>query len=317
MGFVPTIDLRDDRASVSAAIDDACRRVGFFQVIGHELDHDLEHSAWEAARAFFELPLSDKMAVRIPTGDAYGYGPFAAERLAASRGETTPPDLKETFSVGPDVGHGAAIDDPAAAFVFSSTPWPAAMPTLEPVMRSYYDALATLVERIMSLMALGLALPADTFDRSIDRHTSALRLLHYPDLTEIGVAPGQLRAGAHSDYGTLTLLRQDDSPGGLQVRDVSGSWHDVPAVDGAYVVNVGDALERWTNDRWRSTLHRVAVPQFDGDRHADRQSIAFFHNANWDAMIECLQSCIAPGELPRYAPTTAGRHLMAKFRSTQ
>lgn len=317
MGFVPTIDLRTERASVAAAIDDACRRVGFFQVIGHELDHDLECSAWSAARAFFELPDADKSAVRIPTGDAYGYGPFAEERLAASRGETTPPDLKESFSVGPAVGHGAIIDDPAAAFVFSPTPWPAAAPELESVMREYYDALASLVEQIMALMALGLGLPADMFDHSIDRHTSALRLLHYPDLAEIGVAPGQLRAGAHSDYGTLTLLRQDDAPGGLQVRDVSGSWHDVPALDGAYVVNVGDALERWTNDRWRSTLHRVAVPPVDGVRNADRQSIAFFHNANWDAAIECLPGCVAAGESPRYAPTTAGQHLMDKFRSTQ
>lgn len=317
MGFVPTIDLRGARDEVAAAIDDVCRRVGFFQVIGHDLDPDLEGSAWSAARAFFELPDADKMAVRIPTGDAYGYGPFAVERLAASLGEITPPDLKETFSVGPRVDHSRAIDDPAEAFVFSPTPWPAAMPELGVVMRAYYDALATLVERIMALMALGLGLPATTFDAAIDRHTSALRLLHYPDLDDIGVAPTQLRAGAHADYGTLTLLRQDDAPGGLQVRDVSGTWHDVPAVDGAYVVNVGDALERWTNDRWRSTLHRVAVPPPDVGRNADRQSIAFFHNANWDAVIECLPGCVAPGEAPRYEPVTAGRHLMDKFRSTQ
>ncbi len=317
MAFVPTIDLRGDPAEVATAIDESCRRVGFFQVVGHGLDPSVEAAAWSAARGFFELPDTAKLAVRIPNGDAYGYGPFAAERLAASLGDATPPDLKETFSVGPSADRGAAVDDPAAAFVFSTTPWPRAMPELGPVMRAYYDTLAILVERIMALMAIGLGLPDDAFVTAIDRHTSALRLLHYPDTADLDVEPSQLRAGAHSDYGTLTLLRQDDAPGGLQVRDVSGGWHDVPAVEGAYVVNVGDALERWTNDRWRSTVHRVVVPGPDAGRDAERQSIAFFHNANWDAVIECLPSCLAPGETPRYDPVTAGRHLMDKFRSTQ
>jgi isopenicillin N synthase-like dioxygenase len=185
------------------------------------------------------------------------------------------------------------------------------------VMRDYYDQLAGLVHRLMTRMAIALDLPADVFDTAIDRHTSALRLLHYPDLSDHDVEQGQLRSGVHSDYGTLTLLRQDDAPGGLQVRDVGGSWHDVPAVDGAYVVNVGDALERWTNDRWRSTLHRVVVPAEPPWRDCDRQSIAFFHNANWDAVIECLPGCAEPGVAPTYPPVTAGRHLMDKFRSTQ
>jgi isopenicillin N synthase-like dioxygenase len=188
---------------------------------------------------------------------------------------------------------------------------------MEAALRAYYDAVAILVERVMSLMALGLGLSSDYFESFIDRHTSALRSLHYPDLRGYGVEPGQLRAGAHSDYGTLTLLRQDDAPGGLQVGDVAGTWHDVPAVEGAYVVNVGDALERWTNNQWKSTLHRVVVPPADTDRDCSRQSLAFFHNANWDALIECLPTCLPDGEQPRHAPITAGRHLMDKFLSTQ
>jgi isopenicillin N synthase-like dioxygenase len=115
----------------------------------------------------------------------------------------------------------------------------------------------------------------------------------------------------------LTLLRQDDAPGGLQVIGVDGAWHDVPAIDGAYVVNVGDALQRWTNDAWRSTVHRVVVPPDGLDRDCSRQSMAFFHNANWDAVIDCLPTCVRAGEQPRHAPITAGQHLMDKFRSTQ
>lgn len=312
---IPVVDLRGRSSEVAREIDDACHRVGFLQIVGHGLDPGVEAAAWAAAQAFFRLPLDAKLAVSIPPGDAYGYGAYRAERLAASLGAATPPDLKETYSVGPDDDTCAAgaSSDAAAAFVFSRTPWPSALPDMEASMRAYYDALAGLVERLMGLMAVGLGLDGDHFVPDIDRHTSALRALHYPDLAGVDVEPGQLRAGAHSDYGTLTLLRQ--SGPGLQVVGVDGQWHDVPVVEGAYVVNVGDALERWTNDRWRSTVHRVVIPP---DRAAgDRQSMAFFHNANWDAVIECIPTCLAPGEQPRHAPITAGRHLMEKFRSTQ
>ena len=317
MAVVPTIDLAGDPASVPAAIDEACRTVGFFQIVGHGVDPVLEARAWAVAQEFFGQPDAVKSGVGIPTGDAYGYGPFRAERLAASLGDVTPPDLKETFSVGPLPGRAEVAADPAAAFVFSPTPWPSTMPSMASIMSEYYDLLASLVARLMSRMAVALGLDPHVFASSIDRHTSALRLLHYPDLRGRGVEPGQLRAGAHSDYGTLTLLRQDDAPGGLQVRDVGGRWHDVPAVDGAYVVNVGDTLARWTNDRWRSTVHRVVVPPADSVHDCSRQSIAFFHNANWDAVIECLPGCAEPGEMPTYPPVTAGQHLMNKFRSTQ
>ena len=319
MGLVPTIDLRGEIAGMAAEIDRAASEVGFFRVVGHGLDPAVEAAAWQAARDFFALDERRKLAVRIPPGDAYGYGPFAAERLAASLGEVTPPDLKETFSIGPDLDAVAAevAADPAARFVFSPTPWPSGLPGFEATMRAYYDDLASLVERIMAVMAIAVALPADAFAAAIDRHTSALRLLHYPDTDGREVEPGQMRAGAHTDYGTLTLLRSDDAPGGLQVRDLGGTWHDVPPVDGAYVVNVGDALARWTNDRWRSTLHRVVVPPGNHASTTERQSIAFFHNANWDAVIECLPTCLAEGEAPGYEAVTAGRHLMDKFRSTQ
>ena len=209
------------------------------------------------------------------------------------------------------------LDDPAAAFVYSPNRWPSRLAAMEPSFRAYYEAMADLVSRVMAAMAAGLGLDADYFEPFIDRHTSALRALHYPDLAGHDVEPGQLRAGAHTDYGTLTLLRQDDAPGGLQLRGAAGEWHDVPAVPGAFVVNVGDALQRWTNDRWRSTLHRVVVPPPDAHRNCERFSMAFFHNANWDAVIECIPTCVGPGEAPRHAPVTAGRHLMDKFRSTQ
>ena len=175
--------------------------------------------------------------------------------------------------------------------------------------------MADLVGRLMTLFAEALQLPGDFFDPRIDRHTSALRVLNYPALTE-PAKPGQLRAGAHTDYGTVTVLCADDAPGGLEVL-VEGRWTPAPIVAESLIVNLGDAMARWTNDRWRSTLHRVANPPVAVAATSRRQSIAFFHNANWDAVIECIPSCLVAGESPRYAPVTAGDHLMSKFRSTQ
>jgi isopenicillin N synthase-like dioxygenase len=163
----------------------------------------------------------------------------------------------------------------------------------------------------MSTMALGLGLAPEHFAPMIDRHTSAMRALRYPGRDTAGdLDDAQLGASAHTDYGTLTILLADPVQGGLQVQDPSGGWHDVEAPWGSFVVNLGDAMERWTNDRWRSTMHRVTVPT------ARRQSIAFFHNANWDAVIECLPTCLPLNTEPKYAPIAAGPHLMQKFRST-
>ena len=315
---IPVVDLSGPSARVASELDRACSEVGFVQVVGHGLDADVEQAAWECAHRFFTLPEGGKCEVAIPPGDAYGYGPYRVERLASSLGVATPPDLKETFSIGPfEAPPGLLADEPAAAFSFSPNRWPDALPEMEPVMRRYYDDLAVLVDRILSLMATSLGLPADHFTPLTDQHTSALRLLHYPDLGGTPAEPGQLRAGAHSDYGTLTLLRQDDAPGGLEVLATDDSWVAVPAVDGAYVVNIGDALERWTNGRWRSTLHRVVLPPAGVNRSTERQSIAFFHNANWDAVIDCLEPCRPEDPADLLPPITAGRHLMEKFRRTQ
>jgi isopenicillin N synthase-like dioxygenase len=138
------------------------------------------------------------------------------------------------------------------------------------------------------------------------------RALHYPNQPDAPLE-GQLRAGAHSDYGSLTIVRQEDRPGGLQVLDHSGEWVDVPVVDGGLVVNIGDLMAEWTNDRWVSTMHRVVNPPRDAAGDSDRVSLVFFHQPNYDAVIECLPSVLGPGEEPKYAVTTSGQHLYDKF----
>jgi isopenicillin N synthase-like dioxygenase len=316
--IIPVIDLEDPDAPT--LIDGACRHTGFLMVTNHQVDRVVIDTAWTAATRFFDLEVVDKMAVAMPyPGYPYGYAPMQGERLAASLGDATPPDLKETFSMGPIERPEHQPADAAEAFVYESTPWPPALPEFQPALQSYYAAMSVLVARIMRLFADALQLPSDFFDSRIDRHTSALRVLNYPALVE-EPEPAQLRAGAHTDYGTVTVLRADDAPGGLEVLVPSprgDRWTAVPLVPESLIVNLGDAMARWTNDRWRSTLHRVVTPPAGVAATSRRQSIAFFHNANWDAVIECIPSCLAAGESPRYAPVSAGDHLMSKFRSTQ
>ena len=258
---IPVIDLQNQHAAIQIAR--ACEDTGFLVVINHGVDQAVIDAGWHAATRFFDLPLADKMAVAMPyPGYPYGYAPMQGERLAASLGDDTPPDLKETFSMGPIERPAHPPADPAEAFVYEPTPWPSALPELQPSLEAYYSAMSDLVARIMTLFADALELPSNFFESRIDRHTSALRLLNYPALNE-PPEPGQLRAGAHTDYGTVTVLHADDSPGGLEVLVPSRTgdrWTAVPVVAESLIVNLGDAMARWTNNRWRSTLHRVVTP---------------------------------------------------------
>ena len=299
-----------ERAAVGDAIDLACREVGFFTVIGHGVDPALIDELHRAALAFFDLPLDDRLTVAMPEpGSPYGYSPLQTEALNRSLGGAAPPDLKETFNVGPIDPPPRPLDemaDPDERAVYSPNSWPPALPELRPAVESYYRAMVSLSATLMEALAVALGLPDHAFAGQIDRHGSALRLAHYPDLGHPQAAGG-LRAGAHTDYGTLTILWTDGEPG-LQVEAIDGTWLDVEPVDGGLIVNLGDLMQRWTNDRWRSTMHRVLPVE------GRRLSIPFFHNANWDAVVECIIDDATPA---RYPPTTAGRHLMDKFRSTQ
>lgn len=338
---IPVIDLSGDTEAVVTAIGEACRTYGFFTVVGHGVPKEIDQRAWDQARAFFDLADEQKREVVMPeAGYPYGYAPFAFERLASSLGDVTPPDLKETYTVGPVDDAPRPAVDPDEAWARLPTLWPSVLPAAKPAFEDYYRAMSDLAQRIMQLCALALNLDEHYFDLLINAHISALRFLNYPELATPPL-PGQLRAGAHTDYGTITILRQEQKLGGLQVlspsvsgltstsglkttstsqtaaRSQSEKWVDVPYVSGSYVVNLGDAMARWTNDRWRSTLHRVLTPPVDANEPTRRQSIAFFHNANWEAIIECLPTCHSATETPTYAPIAAGPHLMAKFQSTQ
>jgi isopenicillin N synthase-like dioxygenase len=172
----------------------------------------------------------------------------------------------------------------------------------------YFAAVSGLGERLRRLFAEALGLGEEGFEDAFRGHSSSLRVINYPELAA-DVEPGQLRAGAHTDYGCMTILRTENAPGGLEVQTRGGEWVAVEAVPESFVVNLGDMMPRWTNDRWAATLHRVGNPApGPGSR---RQTIVFFHDPRTDALIEPI---LRGGEEPRYEPVTAGEHVLAKAK---
>jgi isopenicillin N synthase-like dioxygenase len=323
---VPVIDIapfRDGdaagKAAVARQVGQACRDIGFLIISGHGIDPALIERTDAVSRKFFDLPLEDKMAVVRPAMDVTrGYIPIETEAVAASRGEKTAGDLNESFMIGPvDVDPSDPYyTRPEAGKHFHPNLWPAAPDGLRETYTAYYRAMGDLAARFMRIFALALELPEAFFDDKIDRHISRLRIRNYPEQAT-PPKPGQLRAGAHSDYGSLTILKAEANPGGLQVFNKEGEWVDVPIMEGTYIVNLGELMARWTNDAWVSTLHRVVNPPAEHALGSRRQSIIFFHNPNYDADITCIPSCAGADNPPKYPPTTSGDHLRNQFVRTQ
>jgi isopenicillin N synthase-like dioxygenase len=316
----PLIDIstfakgRNAKRLLAHRVDEICRHTGFMAIVGHGLSDEMIAHTWNATRRFFDLPLEQKLEVKMPyTGYPYGYAPLQMEALAGSLGYTSPSDLKESFSIGPLDRPLIAAGDPGVDYRLAPNLWPREPADLKEAWCPYYHSMGELAALLMRIFALGLGLEENFFEDKIDQHTSAMRALNYPHQT---LAPkiGQLRAGAHTDYGSLTILLSEPALGGLEIFTPEGKWLAVPLVPGAFIVNIGDLLARWTNDRWISTLHRVVCPPLGESRETRRQSIAFFHQPNWDAEITCLPTCLAPGAKAKYPSVTSGVHLREKFR---
>ena len=306
------------RSALAAEVDRTCREIGFMVIAGHGVDPDLIAEVEAMSRAFFDLTLEEKMRIVRPAPDVTrGYQPFKAEVLVRSRGGNAAGDLNESLMIGPvDVTDAPYYTAPAAGRHFAENLWPERPPGLRQAYETCYRVMDSLAIDLMRLFALALELPESYFDSSVDHSISRLRVRNYP-APEVAPEPGQLRASAHSDYGSLTILKTEDRPGGLQVLGKDGDWLDVPHRPGCFVVNIGDMLARWTNDRWVSTLHRVVNPPLERAAESRRQSVVFFQNPNYDARVSCLPSCTDAANPPKYPPTTSGGHLREKFLSTQ
>lgn len=288
---VPVIDLTANDARVVEQVGAACERIGFFTITNHGVPAEVIDGAWRAARAFFDRPEVEKMALAL--GDREGlmanlpqYYPFQEEALAAGLGVKTPGDLKESIGFGPNDG---------------GRPWPAEPAELRPAMKRYFTAMLALGDRLRHVLLEALGRPGDMLDDLFPPNGGAsyLRAINYPE--QESVLPLQMRAGAHTDYGCLTILRSQDSAGGLQVKDRDGRWIDLQGLDDSFVINIADAMSVWSNDRFVSTLHRVVTPPDALVAGSRRQSIAFFYNPAADALIEPI---VAQGAQARYDPIT-------------
>ncbi|MEM7301953.1 MAG: 2OG-Fe(II) oxygenase family protein [Pseudomonadota bacterium] len=297
------------RQRYAAQLDDICRSTGFVAVSNHGVSERVIENIWSSATDFFDQPAPVKSKSSAPEpGYPYGYIGPGVEALAKSKGVETPPDLKETFNGGPANVPPGITDPDALAFCYAPTIWPE-LPGFREAWQTYYQAMDDLAGRIMRAFAAALQLPENRFESAISHPISALRAIHYP-ATDASALENQERAGAHTDYGSLTILLPQPGSRGLQVEHPTEGWIDVPPVEGAFVINIGDLMARWTNDRWVSTLHRVV----HRPNQPRRFSLAFFHQPNWDAAIDCLPSCI--GDAAKYDTVNSGPYLMSKFQST-
>ena len=321
-GRVPLVDLsgafepgrRRDHAV--EAIRRACEEVGFLVITGHGVSSETVQRIEEVSRQFFALRITEKMKLMCPEGNRRGYKPLGGTLLASSRGVETPPDLCELYLVhrfdDPEAARRAGLREGREAF-FAPNVWPDPEQVLNfrETFETYYAVMEGLAARLMGLMALALGLNENWFDDKIADHVTALSAVHYPALDEAPL-PGQYRRGPHSDWGSLTVLHHDGGPG-LQIISPEGQWEDVPVVRGSFVVNIGDLMAMWTNDRWVSTVHRVVVP---ADDWPERISIAFFHQPTYDARIECIPTCTSTDDPPRHEPTTSGEWLESMIDKT-
>jgi isopenicillin N synthase-like dioxygenase len=312
--LVPVVDLKADDAVLR--IDDACRSIGFLSIVNHGVHRATIDRMLVETSEFFALPLPEKLALLPPRPDVdRGYAPKGSEGLVYSLGvDRGPPDLFEAFNIGPDSWPpGDPVYEAERDRFFAPNIWPARPAGLRRALVAYFDAVQALAHRLTGSFASALGVDRGFFVDKTDHSTDTLRVNHYerrpgePDPTA-----GQMRMGAHTDYGIVTVLYADPVPG-LQIVGPDGEWHDVMPAEGALLVNLGDLLAEWTNDRWRSTLHRVVPPRPSATGGVRRRSVAFFHDGNYDALVECVPTCQSVDRPPKYRPVLAGEHLMAKL----
>lgn len=291
-------------AAVVAEVRHACEQVGFFYLAGHGVAQAVIDAAFEATREFHAMPLEDKMRLKINENNI-GYLPVnQSMQRATTVHRNTRPNYNESYFIS----HDRSDDHPdvvAGKPLRGRNQWPAGRERMRSAMRRYFKALEGAAERMLPVLARSLDMPAGYFAPFFanEAHIN-LRFLHYPpqdtqDDEQFGQAP-------HTDNSFITMLAREDVPG-LAVRLPSGEWLAPPVIPGTFLVNLGNMMKRWSNDRFLSTPHGVL-----NDAGVERYSIAFFYSPNVASTIECLPSCTDPGDPPHYPPALY-RDLILEF----
>ncbi|KAI8808724.1 hypothetical protein BJ742DRAFT_258635 [Cladochytrium replicatum] len=318
---IPVIDFgrfiaggEEGRRAVGEQIIRGYNQVGFLYLKNHGINEELLARVFEQSKAFFALPYEKKMESKYISPEANrGYSPPGSEKLGQSLDKNeieklreTSEDLKESIEIGFD------------QHPVWKNPWPQHNPNFKSVMNEFFNECDALQLTIMSALATGLGLHRDFFRPLCDGKDNNLRLLHYPPVkSQFMHQPGQKRANEHTDYGSITLLFQDDT-GGLEVQLPSGEFIPAPPIEGTVIINAGDLLERWTNNKIKSTMHRVvspSVPSTDG-QYSARYSVVYFCSPNYDALIDVLDICLAEGETKKFPPILSGDYLVQRLSAT-
>lgn len=296
---------REMRRQTAIAISEAASAIGFFYISNHGIPAALTNEAFHQIKRFFALPAERKMQVHIGQSKNHrGYFEIGRENFDPSVYERG--DYKEGFHIGRDLSPG----DPEFGLPLrGANQWPEGLLEFKGVMLAYSEACLDLGIALMRAFAIALALPEHFFDRHFDKPLPTLRPLRYPPQNG-GISYAQVGCGEHTDFGCLTILAQDDV-GGLQVKNRRGQWISAPAIEGALLVNVGDMLARWSNDRFVATPHRVINASAQ-----ERYSLPFFVDPNFDADLTVLPTCVSEANPARYLPTTAGRYFLDRINST-
>jgi isopenicillin N synthase-like dioxygenase len=294
-------------AAAAAEIDAVFREIGFLLVTGHGIEPAVKERMLEYMRRFFALPMEDKERIAIGRSPCHrGYVGIATETLDDAN--TLSGDLKETIDSGAE--HGPDHPEVLAGTPLHGPNQLPDVPGFRDAWQAYFEQAIEAAERVQRGVALALGLPVDFLLDLPGETLYHFRMIHYPPQHRLPPAEGQLGCGAHTDYGSVTLLT-DDGVGGLQVMRRDGTWIDVDVPPDHVVVNLGDLMAIWTNDRYVSNPHRVINPPA-----TDRYSMPLFVTPPFHARIECLETCLAPGESPRYEPMVAGPYLLSRFDNT-
>lgn len=289
--------------AVSRQIYQACHEIGFMYLKNPGIPPSLIKQVFDQAKQFFALPLEVKNQVAWASAFSNrGYVGVERERLDQDK----PGDLKEAFNVGQ-----VDSDNSGQQSSLILNKWPVGQDTFRETVLEFYQACAEAAEKVCFAFALALQLPESFFADRHNQQNYTLRLLHYPPIEQTP-KPEQVRAGEHSDYGSFTLLFQDQV-GGLEVCTSSGEWIAAPCIPGTVVVNTGDLMQRWTNHVFCSTKHRVRIPKDDRVKRS-RYSLACFCHPNNDTEIACLDC--QDSNRPPYQPISAGDYLLSRLQAT-
>jgi isopenicillin N synthase-like dioxygenase len=312
---VPLLDLSPwysgdapGRAALAQQVDVALSSAGFLLVTGHGVPTELRARVREASAAFFALPEAVKRRYAVSVAGR-GWLPPGVEANGYAEGTETPPDLKESYSVGADQPVGIPAVD---AFWFQQNVWPAEIPDLRTTITAYLTEMRRLADDLLELCAAALGQPLDFFTGPSDHPTHTLNVNWYPPISLVGEPlPGQYRIGPHTDFGTVTILDREPGSGGLQIWSPRrGDWEDAPYDAAAFTINTGDLLARWSGDRWTSNRHRVLAPSPDAPQES-LISLVYFHETNHDTVVEALQPPI--GRPNQHEPVLAADFLRERL----